>query len=497
MPESRPQPGQGAELFLSTRDTSKRTSEAVAAGRARKIGPRLYTGNMTDEPEAIVRRNLWPAVSLLAPGTVIGYRTALEMAPAADGTVFLTGTTRKGQVEVPGITLRLIPGPGPLEGDQPLFNLHIASRPRALLEVLKPSRARATVARGLPRSRVEEELERELRIVGEDRLNRIRDQARVIAPVLEAEREFAVLDGIIGALLGTRRGRLSAPAAVARAAGEPYDAGRLDRFQVLHAALVRWIPRPRPDALTDNTEFANVAFFDAYFSNFIEGTRFEIAEARDIALEGKIPAARPADAHDILGTYRLVGSRTTMGRGVRDYPDFDRFLSALRGAHADILSARPDKRPGEFKEQANVAGETAFVAPELVRGTLRQGFELARSLEAPFARAAAMMFVISEVHPFDDGNGRIARAFMNAELVSGGERRILIPTVYRDEYVTGLRVHTRQGHPDPLIKTLDFAQEYVARIDFSDYDRALGVLRETGAFQEPRADVRLGLPQGA
>ena len=108
-----------------------------------------------------------------------------------------------------------------------------------------------------------------------------------------------------------------------------------------------------------------------------------------------------------------------------------------------------------------------------------------------------MMFVISEVHPFDDGNGRIARAFMNAELVSGGERRILIPTVYRDEYVTGLRVHTRQGHPDPLIKTLDFAQEYVARIDFSDYDRALGVLRETGAFQEPRADVRLGLPQGA
>ena len=205
------------------------------------------------------------------------------------------------------------------------------------------------MARGLPRARVEEELERELRIVGEDRLNRLRDQARAIAPALDAEREFAVLDGIIGALLGTRPGRASAPAAVARAAGEPYDAGRLDRFQALHAALVRWIPRPRPDPLMDDAEFANVAFFDAYFSNFIEGTRFEVAEARDIALEGRIPAARPADAHDILGTYRLVGSRTTMGRSVRDYPDFDRFLSALREAHADILSARPDKRPGEFK----------------------------------------------------------------------------------------------------------------------------------------------------
>lgn len=95
---------------------------------------------------------------------------------------------------------------------------------------------------------------------------------------------------------------------------------------------------------------------------------------------------------------------------------------------------------------------------------------------------------------FDDGNGRVARAFMNAELVSAGERRVLIPTVYRDDYVSGLRVHTRQGHPDPLIKTLDFAQEYAARIDFSDYDRALGVLRATAAFQVPEEGPRLRLP---
>lgn len=494
MTESRRQPDHPAEIFLSTRNTSRRTSEAVAAGRARKIGPKLYTSNMTDDPETVVRRNLWPVVSLLAPGAVIGYRTAIEMAPASDGAVFLTGTTRNSQVTLPGLRLRLIPGPGPLEGDQPLFDLHIASRSRALLEVLKPSRARTTVARGLPRSRVEEGLERELRIAGEAKLNRIRDEARRLAPLLGAEKELRVLDGIIGALLGTRRGALTAPAAVARAAGEPYDADRLDRFQALHAALVRWIARPRPDPLASETEFANIAFFDAYFSNFIEGTEFDVAEAKAIALEGKIPAARPADAHDILGTYGLVGSRSAMGRSVRDYPDFHRFLSALQGAHVDILSARPDKRPGAFKEVGNVAGETTFVAPELVRGTLRQGFELSRSLEAPFARAAAMMFVVSEVHPFADGNGRVARAFMNAELVAGGERRILIPTVYREEYVTGLRVHTRQGHPDPLIQTLDFAQEYTARIDFSEYDDALSVLRETGAFEEPGPAVRLRLP---
>ena len=60
-------------------------------------------------------------------------------------------------------------------------------------------------------------------------------------------------------------------------------------------------------------------------------------------------------------------------------------------------------------------------------GTLRHILEIARNLEEPFQRAAAMMFVLSEIHPFDDGNGRIARAFMNAERNGGGERRILIP----------------------------------------------------------------------
>jgi len=81
-------------LGTSAARRSPTISGAVAAGLARKIGPRLYTGNVTDEPETIVRRNLWPAVSRPAPGTVIGYRTAMEMAPATDGTVFLTEPPR-------------------------------------------------------------------------------------------------------------------------------------------------------------------------------------------------------------------------------------------------------------------------------------------------------------------------------------------------------------------------------------------------------------------
>ncbi|HLX78610.1 MAG TPA: Fic family protein [Acidimicrobiales bacterium] len=483
-----------AEVFVSSSATTKAVGRAVRAGRARKIGPRLYTANLTDSPEDIIRRNRWRIVALLAPGSVIGFRTAIDMVPSQDGTLFLTGSGRH-RIDLPALRLRIAKGPGPLTGDTPFMeHLHIASQPRALLESLRPSREGSTVSRGLTHARVEEILERELQAGGETKLNRIRDGARALAPALDAIAEFEILTSMIGTLLGSRQRRVTAPLALARAAGDPYDPARVDRFQTLHAALMTWGVLTRPDVLPTDAEFSIVSFFDAYFSNFIEGTRFELEEAHEIVFEGKIPAARPQDAHDVLGTFSIVGNRAVMSRGVMSFADYGAFEAALLETHAAIMGARPDRRPGMFKTVANVAGQTAFVAPELVGGTLRQGFGTIRGLSEPFQRAAAMMFVLSEVHPFDDGNGRVARAFMNAELISGGQRRILIPSVYRDEYLTGLRVLTRQNHPLPLLRVLDFAQRYTAAVDFSNYDKAVTTLRASNAFDDPSPDLRLRLP---
>jgi Fic family protein len=107
-----------------------------------------------------------------------------------------------------------------------------------------------------------------------------------------------------------------------------------------------------------------------------------------------------------------------------------------------------------------------------------------------------MMFLIAEVHPFADGNGRVARVMMNAELVRGGRARIIVPTVYREDYLLALRALTRQGNTDPYIRMLERAQEFTSRIDFNDYERALARLRESGAFLEPH-EGRLRMPAHA
>ncbi len=78
-----------------------------------------------------------------------------------------------------------------------------------------------------------------------------------------------------------------------------------------------------------------------------------------------------------------------------------------------------------------------------------------------------MMFLVSEVHPFADGNGRVARLMMNSELVARAEVRITIPTVYRNNYLAALRGVTHTRNFAGLAATLDFARRYTARSDFS------------------------------
>lgn len=482
------------EVFLSTDEISRAVSQAARAGAVRKLGPRLYTRNTSDTPEAVVRRNLWQVVGMVCPNSVVGYRTALEARPTPGGTVFLSGAYER-RVELPGLRIRQMKAPGRLEGDTRFVqSLWLASQARALLECLRVRRVRGAESPSLPREEIEAKLERMVRHGGEREANAIRDAARRIAPALDAEDAFAELDALLGALLGTRTAALTTPAARARAGGEPYDPGRVELFQKLHAELAAWTVRPRPDRVRAGNAFKNIAFADAYFSNFIEGTEFEVEEAVGIVFENRIPRARPQDAHDILGTFRLVASAEEMKRSAAA-PDatFDDFVATLRRRHAEIMGGRPEKRPGEFKTEVNRAGLTVFVEPELVMGTLRQGHAVLRSLPEPFKRAAFMMFVVSEVHPFDDGNGRLARVMMNAELIAGRQRRILIPTAYRDDYLLALRALSRRAVAEPLVRMMDYAQAFSAAIDFSNLRAALAMLEKCRAF-ESDAEARLRMP---
>jgi fido (protein-threonine AMPylation protein) len=156
------------------------------------------------------------------------------------------------------------------------------------------------------------------------------------------------------------------------------------------------------------------------------------------------------------------------------------------------MAGRPEVRPGEFKTVLNQAGSTLFVSPDLVEGTLRKGFQWLEGLNNPFQRAVYMMFLIAEVHPFGDGNGRCARLMMNAELVAANQARIIIPTIFRNNYLVALKALTHQARSDALIRTLDFAQKYTFLIDWSDFKKAHTMLLATHAFEDSNTADLIG-----
>ena len=475
--------GDMPEAFVSDSTINAAVLRAVRSGRLRKLGSRLYTRNMTDPPEAVVRRNLWQIVAGYFPGALIADRTALENEPAPDGSVCLIAS-RGADVELPGITLRPRRGAGPLESDNPfLDNLFLSSSARAWLENMRPSRARGRrVPRTLPRREIEERLDTLVRRTGAEGANRLRDEIRAVAPELGLQDSAEELDRLIGGLLGTREVSFSAPAARARSRGRPFDADRMDLFQALHTALRSEPPTWRPVLKGSPESRTTLAFFEAYFSNFIEGTEFEVGEAVDIVFRGAIPAERPADAHDVLGTWNIVRDEAEMSRVAGNARTFSELL---RGRHAGIMQGRPEAGPGRFKATGNRAGSTIFVAPDLVEGTLERGFEFLRSLETPLQRAMFTKFLVAEVHPFADGNGRLARVMMNAELVASGEERIVIPTAFRNNYVSALRALSRNGHPEPLIRALDYAQRWTRAVDWGDLEGTGHRLEACNAFLEP------------
>lgn len=484
------------EVFVSNAAIASAVSRAAAQGRIRQIAPKLYTSNLDDPPERIVRRSLWELVASYLPGALIADRTAIENRPASDGSIFVV-SDRKRDIVLPGITIRPRSGAPPLESDRPFVGgLFLSSTARAFLDNMASSRKRGgDVSRTLSRVELEARLDDVLRRSGVGILNALRDEARRIAPLIDRDAEYEALDRLIGALLGTREDRLASERGKARGAGTPFDPDRLKLFDALHAELRTTAPFSRPAEQRSAEARSVLAFYEAYFSNFIEGTEFEVNEAADIVFNNVIPRDRPEDAHDVMGTWKLVSDPVEMARTPRDPQTL---LALMQSRHALLMGARLDKQPGRFKREANRAGSTLFVAPDQVEGTLARGFEYYQSLDTPFARAVFMMFLVSEVHPFVDGNGRIARIMMNAELVAAGEERIIIPTVYRNNYLTALKALSQNVQPTPIIRTLDFARKWVAAVSWIDLDTARRALESCHAFVDPaEADdrgIRLRLP---
>ena len=99
------------EIVMATSDKSESAhkTQMIKKGILRKIAPKIYTTNMDDPPEIIIKRNLFYILGRLYPHAVISHRSADEMRPTESGDFFLTYTYTKN-VSLPCVTVHLMKG---------------------------------------------------------------------------------------------------------------------------------------------------------------------------------------------------------------------------------------------------------------------------------------------------------------------------------------------------------------------------------------------------
>lgn len=477
----------GPRTIFWSRDLSRTSlAKGQREGRYVKIAKRIYSADTDSAPESIVAANLWQIIAEYCPDAVVVDRTAARGGRVDGGVITIATDARTTNFTLPGVHVLVRPR---VSHDSDLSwpaGLRMATPARALVDNLVESRGRdGRPGRTLTLAELQDWVAEKRLSRDERRFRQLEKDAVELAPELgqdpDAVRElFAAVTGEEAAA------PVTGPLARAALRGTAWDDRRLETFD----ACARQLGRTDVPALPAPKHDGELPFYEAYFSNYIEGTEFTIPQARQIVESQTPPAKRAPDGHDLLGTHRCVVD--PIGRATTT-EDPEQAIELLRTRHRTLMAGRPDVGPGLYKDTLNRAGMTEFVHPELVHGTLLRGLARAAELPDGLPRAVYVMAVVAEVHPFADGNGRAARLMMNAELSSVGQCRIVVPTVLRNEYIAALRRFSNgNGDVTALLEVLELAWRWTAAMPWGDRAATDGQMEATNATLEPVDAERTG-----
>ena len=306
-----PWPTTPGSVFFSDAASDATLSRATKDGRIRRLVRGLYSADVRAEPAELVARNRWKIVARLVPDALIADRSAAEGGLRAGGVLTIVSNERKEDLVLPGLVIAPRTGPGPLDDDlRWAEGLRLSSDARILVDNLAVSRGRSgRLARTLSRSEVEDWVVRTAQRRPDGWLVSLRARALELCDEL-------------GCLIDATRWPTSSAPQPAHARPAPARAvcsqpRRRDASTTRTGSLASTSSpptcalSPEADVPVDlpalaGEEQTSLPFFEAYFSNFIEGTEFSVEEAEAIVASGEIPEERPEDAHDVLGTFEAV-----------------------------------------------------------------------------------------------------------------------------------------------------------------------------------------------
>lgn len=259
----------------------------------------------------------------------------------------------------------------------------------------------------------------------------------------------------------------------------------LERIATVRDELAPGAYCGRAARILDPVAEASRAFFEGYMSCDLEGISVHWEAMRRLMQIADLANPNPSSGLEALDILHLVAAARREARREACWSSYEEFVSQLRDWHRQVFRHRPGHMPGEFKTRGNCVADITFVAPAQVEATLREGYDLALSVPRGFPQAVMFHQLVASVHPFVDGNGRMARLTMNTVLTAAGEWRIIIPRACRYNYRIALRNICEFGDAAEFIRRIHFYQRWTASIRWGDLDSTYQQFVRTGALQDP------------
>ena len=191
---------------------------------------------------------------------------------------------------------------------------------------------------------------------------------------------------------------------------------------------------------------------DAYHSLSIEGYRVSPDLIECVASGNWNPEGSAADraSRDALSAHGYWQAFQRVRRDIAQIIDGAEPADLVRGSHREWYRElfEPCVAVGligapalsGYRNDAVYLRTSRYVPPrwEAVSDAMATVFELLRGEPEPSVKAVLGHWLLGYVHPYPDGNGRIARFLMNAMLASGGYPWTVIRIEDREPYLTAL-----------------------------------------------------------
>ncbi len=206
-----------------------------------------------------------------------------------------------------------------------------------------------------------------------------------------------------------------------------------------------------------------------YSSNALEGNTLDLAETKVVLEDGLTISGKPMKDH-----LEAMGHADAFNKLIELVKTNIVTEENIKELHKLFYNKIDADQAGKYRTKSIIVtgSDVDFPKPEELEGKMSEFVNKIPQMKKdmrPIEFAAMLHAIFVNIHPFIDGNGRVARLLLNLALLQAGYNITIIPPVVRADYIRALQ-ESNHNNFEPFINfisemVLESQKEYLKIIE--------------------------------